>query len=289
MHLSTEPQVPINLRRREIVQRYPDIWTRIIAEWKSPGPDDRAWLMYSSNYLFRTGGLRWALDPLTLHWRLPEAQPVDAIHDLEGLSFILLTHRHADHLDLELVRALKDLPALWVIPKRLLVPVAASGLPRTKIIVPKPLEALEIEGMKITPFDSAHWETDTTCPGRRRGVPETGYLLEFCGKRWLFPGDIRTYDANELPSMGPVDGLFAHLWLGHGCALNEKPPLLERFCSFCLDLQPKRVVLTHLNEFGRRGDDYWHEGHVHLVNDWFRNRGLDGFVEYACLGQGVKL
>ena len=95
-----------------------------------------------------------------------------------------------------------------------------------------------------------------------RGVPATGYLVEFQNKRWLFPGDTRTYDASQLPSFGPVDGLFAHLWLGRGCALMDEPPLLDAFCQFCLDLQPRRIILTHLNEFGRDADDFWDEEHA---------------------------
>jgi hypothetical protein len=276
-------------KRQEIVKQYPGMWAQIIQEWNSSIADDRAWLTYSSNYLVRMGKTRWALDPLTLHWRVPEAQPVDTAHDLEGLSFILLTHKHADHLDLDLMRNLSKFPILWIIPEHLLGVAGENKVSRKKVIVPKPLETLEIEGIRITPFNGLHWHMASNGLGERRGVPATGYRVEFCGKRWLFPGDVRTYDRCKLCSLGPVDGLFAHLWLGHGCALNEKPPLLEAFCSFCLDLQPKRIVLTHLHEVGRKSDDYWHEGHVQQVRDWFRSEAPDRIVEYACLGNSIEL
>ena len=282
-------QHQIDKERKKIVKHYPGLWATIIQEWNSSRADDRAWLIYTANYLLRTGKTRWALDPLTLHWRVPEAQPVNMAHDLEGLSFILLTHKHADHLDLDLMRTLSKLPILWVIPEHLLGMVGENGVSCKKIIVPKPLETLEIEGVRIIPFDGLHWHMASNGLGERRGVPATGYVVEFSGKRWLFPGDVRSYDASKLPSIGPVDGFFAHLWLGHGCALIERPPLLEAFCLFCLAQQPKRIVLTHLHEFGRKADDYWHEGHVQQVRDWFRGEALNRKVEYATLGNGVKL
>ena len=40
--------------------------------------------------------------------------------DLKALSFVLLTHQHADHLDLDLIRELKHLPIIWVIPESIL-------------------------------------------------------------------------------------------------------------------------------------------------------------------------
>jgi hypothetical protein len=50
-----------------------------------------------------------------------------------------------------------------------------------------------------------------------------GYLLEFNGKRWLFPGDTRSYDASLLQSFGPLEGHFAHLWLSRTGAYLEVP------------------------------------------------------------------
>ena len=131
----------------------------MIAEWNSPGTDDRAWLMYSANYLFRTGNVRWAMDPLRLTHRLPQAPDVNAAQDLKALSFVLLTHEHADHLDLGLIRELRHLPILWVIPEPTLELIQSQiDLPPKNVIVPKELEPIEIQGIKITPFTGLHWQ-----------------------------------------------------------------------------------------------------------------------------------
>jgi hypothetical protein len=45
----------------------------------------------------------------------------------------------------------------------------------------------------------------------------------------------------------------------------EIPPLLEPFCRFCLALNPRRIVLSHLEEYGRDTDDFWGTDHMKKV------------------------
>lgn len=282
-----EKQVQIRRHRDELIACYPALWQNIITEWKSPDPD-RAWLMYSANYLFRTGEVRWALDPLTLNWRLKDSAPKVDVSVLGDASFILLTHRHTDHLDLDLLSALRHFPIQWVVPEPILTQVTEqAGIPRENILVPKPLQPIEIKGIRIKPFDGLHWETESD--GTLRGVPATGYLIEWAGKRWLFPGDTRTYDASRLPDFGPLDGLFAHLWLGRGSALLDEPPLLDSFRRFFTELESRRIVLTHLMEFERTIDDYWDASHARMVTSNFEKRLSRIKISHALIGQKVLL
>jgi len=238
-----------------VARRYPEVWRRLIDEWKQPVSGDAAWLMYSANYLFRTNGVRWAIDPLTLNRRVPDAPRMNLVEDLKGLSFILLTHSHKDHLDLPLLAELKDMPVQWIVPEFLMSLIAEAGLDEKRMIVPKVDQPVEIDGVRITVFDGLHWER--LPGGEKRGVPALGCLAEFNGKRWLIPGDTRSYDASQLPSFGALDGVIAHFWLGRGCALQEDPPLLDAFCRFYLAFDVPRIVVTHLEEFGRDAKDYW--------------------------------
>jgi hypothetical protein len=116
-----------------------------------------------------------------------------------------------------------------------------------------------------------------------------GYLIEVKGKRWLFPGDTRTYDAGRLHKFGPVDHLFAHLWLGRGCALTEEPSLADAFCTFCLDLEPRNIVLTHLDELDRDANDLWDAGHAQWVCSKMLARRPDLRVRFARMGECVLL
>ena len=284
----SEKQEQINKHRLEAIQLYPALWSNLIAEWSTPDPQDRVWLTYSANYLFRTNNVRWAIDPLTLHWRIEAAPNVDVAHDLSSLSFVLLTHGHKDHLDLDVLFALRDLPITWVVPEFLLARVTQqAGLRRENIVVPSALTPIELEVIRILPFDGLHWET--LSDGNFKGVPAMGYLIECNGKRWLFPGDTRTYTASQLPTFDPVDVAFAHLWLGRGSALMNEPPLLDAFCRFFLDLKPSRLILTHLTELGRDADDYWDASHAERVSSRFKQLEPNISVLPALLGENILL
>ena len=279
----SEKQEKIEQYRAKASALYPALWSKMIAEWIVPDPQDRVWLMYSANYLFRTRSIRWAIDPLILNWRLKDAPRVDAAHDLGRLTFIVLTHDHNDHLDIDLLSALRHLPIRWIVPEFLLSKVMGqAGLSREKIMIPSPLIPIEIYGIKIIPFEGLHWET--AADGSLKGLPAMGYLIESNGKRWLFPGDTRTYDASRLPSLDPVDMLFAHLWLGRGSALLDEPPLLEPFCRFLLDLKPRRIILTHLYELGRDANDFWDESHMQMVNSRFQEMSANISISPLLMG-----
>lgn len=283
-----ERQIAISQRRAEACARYPVLWSNLITEWNSPGPEDRAWLMYSANYLLRTNNIRWAIDPLTLNSMIKDAPKVDVVHDLSNLSFVLLTHRHKDHLDVDLLSALRHLPIKWIVPKFMLNSLLRdAGLPRENIIVPAPLKVIELNGIRVLPFKGLHWEI--TPDKAREGVPSIGYLIEFGERRWLFPGDTRTYDASSLCDFGSVDHLFAHLWLGRGCALMEEPPLLDAFCKFCLDLRPRKITLTHLNELGRDANDFWDVRHTQSVCQRFSQVVVNLPVAQLLMGNSILL
>ncbi len=273
------------------IRDFPSLWRQMVEAWAAPGGEPRAWLMYSASYLLRTRDVRWAIDPVRLEHRLVSAPSVDYATDLQELSLVLLTHQHGDHLDLRLVKSLRDLPITWMVPEPLLDGVRdEAGIPPGQIVVPRHLQPIDHLGIRITPFDGMHWEDLTDGPApHRRGVPSMGYLVEYEHKRWLFPGDTRRYAASGLPSFGPVDVLFAHLWLGRAAARQSPPPLLDDFCRWCLELLPARVVVTHLDEYGRDAGDCWNAGHAQLVIDRMRQMRPELRVTAATMGASVTL
>jgi hypothetical protein len=265
-------QAEIDSLKASAVADYPRLWSRIIREWQEDSLEDRAWLMYSANYLFRTNGIRWALDPLTLNRRIPEADSVEIARDLQGLSFVLLSHRHADHLDYNLIRELRNDPIQWVIPEDIFpLVIEQSGLSIGNIIIPKPSVPIHLCGMTITPFEGMHWEKQSpTSSNGIKGVPAIAYLVEVNKQRWLFPGDTRSYDPGSLLQFGNMDVIFAHVWLGRAGALLDEPPLLESFCQFFVDMDPGCLVLTHFLDFGRKADAFWDEKHAQKIAERFQ-------------------
>lgn len=286
----TEQQARIDRQRQKAAAQYPSLFARLSAGWNSPDLEDCAWLTYAANYVFRTAGVRWAIDPLSLPWRIPEAPAVEVGEAFKQCDFIMLTHRHADHLDLDLVVALQRLPIRWVIPEFLLEQVlAAAPLPEERIIVPHSRQAFDLCGVRIVPFDGQHWDELPDAGEEPKGVPAMGYLVESHGKRWLFPGDTRSYHAELLPRFGPVEALFAHVWLGRGSALIDRPPLLEPFCRFCLALQPKRVILAHLQEFVRAADDFWDSRHAGQITACWQQLAPEIPISAAYMGERICL
>ena len=273
----------IDHQKTEAVLHYPSAWSKMIQEWSSAGNENCAWLLYSANYLLRTSSVRWAIDPITLRHRVPGAPEVP-LSDLKNLSFVLLTHSHADHLDIGLLQALRFYPIRWVVPQPLLRQVTVeAGISLEQIIIPEIGKIIDIDGLQILPFHGIHWQ-----PGHT-SVPATAYQVTFAGKRWLYPGDTRTYDPGLLPNFGELDGLFAHLWLGRGCALSDQPPLLEDFCRFCLGFQSQRVIVTHLKDLGREAEDYWENRHYALVQDRLKQLSPNLALSRAEMGDSVIL
>jgi hypothetical protein len=125
--------------------------------------------------------------------------------------------------------------------------------------------------------------------GNLKGVPALGYLVECNGRRWLFPGDTRNYDAAQLPVFSGLDVVFAHLWLGRGAALADPPPLIDSFCRFFLDAGARQVIITHLNELARDANDFWEEAHIDLVFNKFKEMRANIPVSHLLMGDSVLL
>jgi hypothetical protein len=283
----------ISSRRARLISIYQAIWSNMIKEWSAPGDDNYAWLMYSANYLFRTGKVRWAIDPMTLRNRVIEAPCIDIENELQGISVVLLTHEHADHLDLGLLKRLQECSLQWVIPREMLnIVLNGVSLSSDRIIVPVPYETIEVCGLRITPFPGLHWDISPSQnnPSKSiRGVPSTGFLVEMAGKRWLFPGDTRMYDEKVIDEFGPVDVVFAHLWLGRRCALMINPPLIEAFCKFFISTRPEKIVITHLEELGRPVEDYWTRWHARLVLNYLKKSAPRIEVVAPFLGKAIRM
>lgn len=239
----------------------------MMAEWQADGAD-AMWLMYAADYLLRTAGVRWAIDPVRLNYLVDEAGPVPT-GALEDLDLVVMTHNHHDHVDAVLLTELARLEGIrWVVPHHMREIVDRCGIPKSRLIAPEPMKPVTIGPLRLTAFDGLHWEY----PGRWgegepvAGIEATGYLAEWGERRLLVPGDTRTYDSGALPRFGPVNTILAHVWLGRGAGLDPAPPRLGELCSFIASLRPsEKVCLGHLEEVSREPEDYWTREHADEV------------------------
>jgi hypothetical protein len=269
---------------RELAKRgYSDLWRRVTREWSETRAGNTAWLTYSANYLLHTAGVRWAIDPFSMSSRVPGLPAPNFADDLGGLELVALTHDHADHLDLNLISGIAHLPIQWVVPEYLIDKIISkASIPESQITIPKNGEEIRFKDLSLTPFDSLHIHG-------KHGVKETGYLVEFDGQSWLFPGDIRNYNADLMPGFGPLHGIFVHLWLGKASACIQPPPLSEDFCNFYIKMKPERLVVTHLYELGRDENDLWGSTHFEFVKNQINTLSPTIQVSKAVTGDQVRL
>jgi hypothetical protein len=283
---------PIEVRRTRAALEYPALYKKVIEQWKLEG-ENAFWLMYSANYLFRCGDVRWAVDPVTLSSRIPAEDPTHVEEDFEKADFIVLTHRHADHLDKKLLRGISQINIPWVVPEFLLNEVnKIVHLPDHRIIVPTPGEHLEISGIKILALEGSHWEKTgdlNAAETSLHGVPAYSYLFKAQNKKWFIPGDTRTYDLKLIPHIGNLDGLIAHIWLGRNGALLDPPPFLDKFCEYFLGFNNSKIVLTHFDEWGRAESDLWTIFHAEMITHKIRQESSTITVISAVTGDQVSM
>jgi phosphoribosyl 1,2-cyclic phosphodiesterase len=231
-------------------------------QWRDGG-DDRFWLTGAANYLFRTKGVRWAVDPVFKHPAVIDAITASGARELDGLSFVLYSHDHRDHVHPPTIRALAGLPAKWVVPHFMRDKIVASGALDDRLLLVRPGDAVEIDGVRVRAFEGRHFDV-----GTRKGVESLWYVVEAGDRRLFLPGDVRDYDTAGLPDLGKVDDMFAHVWLGRKNALNPSPePIVSQFAAFINHAAPSRVFLTHLYELGRNAEDMWTYTHAGRVMD----------------------
>ncbi len=242
--------------------RFPVVW-RTVMEGLGGAGRDRVWLFGAANYFLRAGGVRWGIDPVVKHPKLLEGIAAGEFAALREVAFFLLTHSHRDHLHLPTLQALAAYPARWVTPHFLEDAPAKAGIPARQVVLMRPGETVEIEGVRIHAFNGRHRDAGTNL-----GVEALWYLADTGKRRMLFPGDVRDFDTRLMPRPGRVDDLFAHVWLGRRNALNPCPePFLTQFAGFVSEMDPARVFLAHLYELGRNPNDLWTYTHAGMVMD----------------------
>lgn len=263
----------------------------MVSEWAADAAAPRGWIAFAGSYLFRTDGVRWLVDPPPLPRIGSEGLVEAARRDLARTDFVILTHAHSDHFCVPVLRELRGLPMKWIVPDHMAELVADRvGLGKRRMVAISHGESTEVRGLKISAFEGMHWEVRPgSTDGERTGVDATGYLIECGGQRLLFPGDTRTYDAGVLPRVGDIDWVFAHVWLGRGCARRSGFPLLEAFCEFMLKPRPKGIVLGHLWEVARGPADYWNRRHAAVVTRELRRISPQTDIVTPNLGERICL
>lgn len=233
------------------------------------------WLISHASYLLKIDGLLWGVD-LRLSRETHQQADNTLAKDLKDLQVALVTHLHADHYDPALIERLAPLDIHWIFPA--FMPDDQQKAWRQKLphcTFMKAGEKIALRGLKVHAFESIHYDY---FKGERCGVEEIGYMVEAGGQVYMFPGDVRNYDALPEIQKG-ADEFFAHVWLGREAALAPDPQIVAAYCDYLASTKAKRIWLGHLNDMSRSDADRWTEIHAQMVKAGVQKRAPSILVE----------
>jgi len=86
-----------------------------------------------------------------------------------------------------------------------------------------------------------------------------------------------------------LDGVLAHCWLGRGRALEPDGAILSQFCNFYHSLDAARVIVTHLQDYGRGPHDFWGLEHYRMIEIHYNQLMTGTDISYALMGDKIPL
>lgn len=105
------------------------------------------------------------------------------------LDIHFITHGHGDHFNEYTCRILLEHSScLFVIPENCLARAIRMGIPDSRIIIAKPRETFEIEGIKVSALRALHANPNFAI-AYFANFQDCGYLFTINGKTFLQPGD----------------------------------------------------------------------------------------------------
>ncbi len=199
-------------------------------------------------YLVRLGDLRIAVDPNL--WLTPEREECfkALVSLLSECDAVVITHAHSDHYTPSLLKALPSNISLYI-PSF----VAYEG----ENVIRCDDGTVKTQGdVTFTFFESLHYKD--------RSLRECGFALTRGGKNYVFPADVRLYDAPHAVFPN-TEVLVSHLWLGRATACDPDACDPAAFCRFVNSHHAAHVLVSHLNDHRRDTEFFWSDAHYEMV------------------------
>jgi len=272
--------------KRDYDLNFPKYWNKVFSEYKKREYDNRVWFVGPTSYVFSLSGVRFAVDLQVRRACDFEKISAGLSKDTSELLFVLITHQHDDHMCISLMRALKDMPIVWYIPKGTHEHlIGMTELPEEKIVRVSSGDTFKIGDISVKAFESTHER-----PGEKPVFLQLGYEIESPKGRLLLPADVRNYDNSLYPDFSETDICFSHLWAGDDAVNAEKyMPRLEAFAEFYSRFGAKKYFLCHLYEIARDFGHMWRYSHAGLAMELFLEKSPTSEVLIPHLGSSYAL
>lgn len=239
-------------------------------------PENAFALIHSSSFLFQTNGCKWGMDIAFRNARVLAKSPARAAQLLAPMQLLVLSHGHRDHYEESTLKALAANDTLFLVPDFLEERTLGLGIPKEKLVIAHPGEAVTLFGVTFLPFVSSHFRPNG------KGVLEYGYYVTAPGcPSMVFPVDIRDHSKKEpLPS---ADICFANVWLEDN-SIDGWEAIVEPYAAYMHSFSQKQLFLAHLYEDGRPDNRMWRSEHAQAVTAALK--ALSPTLQVTTLHQG---
>jgi L-ascorbate metabolism protein UlaG (beta-lactamase superfamily) len=171
--------------------------------------------------------------------------------EVSGLSLVLCTHGHTDHMDLGSIPYLQTASdPIFVVPRSEAVKAVSRGVPAERLLGLDAGEHIGVGAAAITAVPAAHEEVVLDPHGQNLFL---GYVIELGGLRIYHSGDCTPYPGQEELIRGldvdiallPVNGRDEHR-VGHGVPGNFEA---EEAVALCRAARIPALVVHHWGLF----------------------------------------
>ena len=276
------------IRKRITEKRFP-LWLDFLTHLERTAEPDHTVVRFpnSSSYIFSTGSsCFWMVDPAFSYGdddELTEELATLAGLMKEKISFILVTHLHADHCQAAWVKALAGTSVQWVVSSRFAGSFFQNlnGVPENTVVL-RDDETIELSGIHITARSGYHCE-----PGKIPVISCAYDVVLPDGVKLFFPVDVRDPEA-AVPD-GDVNYTFGHVFLGREDATGSDFPHLESFSRFFAKRKTDHLILNHLYEIKRDAVDLWTHRHAEMIRETLARIAPEIQVSAPCYGDAIHL
>lgn len=179
---------------------------RMIDEIREHKSGIAVWWIGQGSWIIKSDGLVFSTDLFLQNRGRIAPSPITPEEIASVLDVAFITHGHGDHFEEFTSRILAEKSkCMFVIPENCLSNAGKFGIPRERIVVAKPREPFEINGIKVEPLRALHGNSNFAIY-YDANLQDCGYLFTIGGKRILQPGD--TYLLEDHLFLKKVDVLF---------------------------------------------------------------------------------
>lgn len=179
---------------------------RIISGIKKHSDGIAVWWAGQDSWLIKSDHILFATDLYLQENDRYEPCPITADELCKDLDILFITHEHDDHFHANTCKILSEKSdCIFVLPESCLAKAKKIGIPKNRIVISKPRQALELKGIRVNPIRALHAGADFAIL-YDANFQDCGYLFTVKNRTILQPGD--SYLLQDHLKIGKVNVLF---------------------------------------------------------------------------------